>query len=119
TMSPAKHPGGVPFARSQRARPGPVGTIPFQRSLGCEVHLCKSLTHPFVALRVAQAYVRLFFVPVSKQGARIVSLASFDNYEIRLLELSTVDYGRDPPLWMELYDHDIPAAIDSCRCGDL
>jgi hypothetical protein len=66
-----------------------------------------------------QAYVRLFFLPASKEGARIVSLARFGNYEIRLLELSTMDYDRDPPLWMELYDHDIPAAIDSCRCGDL
>ena len=81
--------------------------------------LCKPTTHQFLALRVTQAYVSLTSVPQSEIGARTVSLARCGNREVRLIELPTATHGGEPPLWVELYDHDVRASIDSCRCSDL
>ena len=72
-----------------------------------------------VGLRVTQAYVRLFFVPESEDGARTISLARLGNYEVRLVELVQSDGACDPPLWVELYDRNIPGSIDSCSASDL
>ena len=78
-----------------------------------------STAYPPVGLRVTQAYVRLFFVPESEDGARTISLARFGNYEVRLVELVQSDGACDPPLWVELYDRNIPGSIDSCGASDL
>jgi len=75
--------------------------------------------YPPVGLRVTQAYVRLFFVPESEDGARTISLARFGNYEVRLVELVQSDGACDPPLWVELYDRNTPGSIDSCSASDL
>ena len=81
--------------------------------------LCKPTSQQFLALRVTQAYVSLSSAPRSETGARTVSLAKCGNCELRLIELSTATHGGEPPLWVELYDHDVRASIDSCRCSDL
>ena len=81
--------------------------------------LCKPTSPQFLALRVTQAYVGLSSVPQSETGARSVSLARCGNRELRLIELSIASHDGEPPLWVELYDHDIRASIDSCRCSDL
>ena len=82
--------------------------------------LCKSSTHRSVALTVTQAYVRLFSVSASESGVRSVPLARFGNYEVRLAELPSMAFAADlPPLWMELYDHQIRSSIDGCGCSDL
>jgi hypothetical protein len=78
-----------------------------------------STAYPPVGLRVTQAYVRLFSVPESQDGARTISLARFGNYEVRLVELVQSDGACDPPLWVELYDRNIAGSIDSCSASDL
>ena len=77
--------------------------------------LCKS--HRSVALRVTQAYARLFSIPVSEKGVRSVPLAKFGNYEVRLAELPSSAAGL--PIWMELYDHHVRCSIDGYGCSDL
>jgi hypothetical protein len=80
--------------------------------------LCKS--RQSVALKVTQAYVRLFSVPASENGVRSIPLAKFGNYEVRLAELPSIHASAaDLPIWMELYDHRIRCSIDGCGCSDL
>jgi len=81
--------------------------------------VCKTSGNSFTELRVTRAYIRLFFLPEDKNGARTASLARTGNYEVRLVELSQTGSAEEPPLWMELYARDIQSTIDSCSCADL
>ena len=47
-------------------------------------------------------------------GSRVVSLARFGAYEVRLIELAQKGSGDLPPLWLELYSHHVQWGIDSC-----
>ena len=73
----------------------------------------------FGDLRVTLAYVRLFLLPAGKDGSRKVSLKRIGIYEVRLVEMLQVSSVNPPPLWMELYAHDVRMVVDSCRCHDL
>jgi hypothetical protein len=73
----------------------------------------------FSELRVIRAYIRLFLVPESKDGARTVSLARMGNYEVRFVELSQTNPADRPPLWMELYSYDEKLVVDSCSFHEL
>ncbi len=75
--------------------------------------------HKFSELRVTRAYIRLFLVPEGKDGARTVSLARIGNYEVRFVELSQTGFSDEPPLWMELYAHDVQLVVDSCSFHEL
>ena len=111
--------GGLPLANGEgRRRPGNRPRPIPSRILNVE-RSSLSTAYPPVGLRVTQAYVRLFFVPESEDGARTITLARFGNYEVRLVELVQSDGTCDPPLWVELYDRNIPGSIDSCSASDL
>jgi len=70
-------------------------------------------------LRITRAYMRLLFIAPDKHGSKTVSLARIGNYEVSLVEFAQLWLADFPPLWLELYAHDIAAAIDSCRCHDF
>ncbi|HEY7299288.1 MAG TPA: hypothetical protein VH684_15385 [Xanthobacteraceae bacterium] len=36
-----------------------------------------------------------------------------------MIEFSRATHDGEPPLWVDLYDHVLGVAIDSCRCSDL
>jgi len=70
-------------------------------------------------LRITRAYMRLLFIVPDKHGSKTVSLARIGDYEVSLVEFAQLWLADFPPLWLELYAHDIAAAIDSCRCRDF
>ncbi len=72
-------------------------------------------TEKFSKLRIVQAYTILLTKADNADGVRTVSLHRIAGYEIRMIEsLQTED---DAPLfWMELFDHDARASLDSCCC---
>jgi hypothetical protein len=69
--------------------------------------------------RITRAYMRLLLIAPDKDGSKTVSLARIGNYEVLMVEFAQFWLADFPPLWLELYAHDIDAAIDSCRCHDL
>ena len=69
--------------------------------------------------RLTRAYVSLFLALASLSGTRMVSVARFGNYEVRLVELSRASSADVSPLWVELYAHDIQQCIDSCSCNEI
>jgi hypothetical protein len=79
----------------------------------------KTSGNTFAELRITRAYIRLFLVPESSGGERMVPLARVGNYEIRMFEVSQADRLDLPSLWMELYAHDSQSAIDSCICEEF
>jgi hypothetical protein len=81
--------------------------------------VCKSYGNKISELRIARAYIRLLLVPEGKDGERAVSLARIGDYEVRIVEVSQSSAADVPPLWMELYAHDVQSAIDSCSCHEF
>ncbi len=81
--------------------------------------LQKTVTHGFTERRLIQAYLKLFLVAEGDDGARIVSLARFGSYEVRVIELSRDASASIFPVWLELYEHNTVSTLDSCGCSDL
>jgi len=61
-----------------------------------------------------RAYLALFLVAAGDDGAKIVSLARFGAYEVRLIEFAEGLCPHVPPVWMELYAHHARCSLDSC-----
>jgi len=59
----------------------------------------------------------LFVTPPDADGAKIVSLARFGSYEVRLCE--PPEDGDIFPLRIELYSRERRTALDSCGCDEL
>jgi hypothetical protein len=81
--------------------------------------LRKDVTTLLSELTITRAYVRLFFASPNEDGSKTVSLARIGKYEVLLVEFAQPWLADSPPLWLELYAHDIDAAIDSCCCQDF
>ena len=81
--------------------------------------LCKDLRTLLSELRVSRAYMRLFFARPKEDGSKTVSIARIGNFEVLLVDFSEAWLVDGTPLWLELYGHDIDAAIDSCYCPDF
>lgn len=81
--------------------------------------MCKQPDKTFTELRVTRAYIKLLCIPEGERGARMVSLGSVGNYEIRLLEPSQTNTADAPLFFMELFDHDSQSSVDSCVCHDI
>src|SRR6266540_357860 len=62
--------------------------------------------------RVIRAYMTLFVIPAGDGGSKIVSLARFGPYEVRLCEPPHDIAVETLPLWIELYAHDRRAVLD-------
>ena len=81
--------------------------------------MCKMFDSKLSELRVTQAYINLLRVPEGKSGEKSVPLARLGEFEVRLVELSQSDAEDAPPLWVELYAHNVQSSVDSCGCHEL
>ena len=79
--------------------------------------VCKASEIEFSKLRITRAYIKLLCIP--EGAAKIVSLARFGNYEVRMLESSQNDSDAAPLFSIELFDHDAQLPVDSCSCFDI
>jgi len=70
-------------------------------------------------LRLTRGYVHLCVAPLDADGAKIVTLARFGHYDVRLVELVPANPTDPASMWLELYSHETQCAIDSCRCYEL
>ena len=73
----------------------------------------------FSELRISQAYLKLLSIPESADGARTVSLERIGNHEIRMFESAASDSTEGPLFWMELFNLDRQASVDSCSCDGI
>ena len=69
--------------------------------------------------RLTRGYVQICVTPPDANGTKIVSLARFGYYDVRLVEFAPTKPADHTPMWLELYSHQTQCAIDSCRCYDL
>ena len=72
-----------------------------------------------IATRVTETYASLFLTSKRDDGSRYAAIAMIGVFEVRLLELSSVNSPEELELWVELYDRDLRVGIDSCKCDDL
>ena len=71
-----------------------------------------------IATRVTESYARLLLN--SKDGdSRHVVIDKIGAYEVRLLEIPSVNGRQAASLWVELYDRGLRTGVDSCKCGDV
>jgi len=75
--------------------------------------LRKDVTTLLSELAITRAYMRLLFASPNEDGLKTVSLARIGKYEVLLAESARPWLADSPPLWLQLYAHDIDAAIDS------
>jgi hypothetical protein len=69
--------------------------------------------------RITTAYVQLALSSLQPDGMRSVALATFGHLDLRLVELVPPRPADEPLFWLELYDNDTGAVIDSCGCDEL
>jgi hypothetical protein len=72
-----------------------------------------------IELRIARAYVELLCIPDDGSALRAISIARVGDHEIRLFEHSQSERADAPLFWIELIDHGMPGAIDSCSCREI
>jgi hypothetical protein len=72
-----------------------------------------------IAARVTQTYASLFLTSKQDDGSRHAAIVSIGAFEVRLLELPSVNSPEELELWVELYDRHLQAGVDSCKCSDL
>ena len=86
------------------------------QSTGTTLHKSKK-NRPLMSC-LHQAYVGLMLAPESEDGSRIVSLARYGAFEVRLVEFHHCT-SEVRPFWVELYCQDTQASLDSYLCDDL
>jgi hypothetical protein len=59
------------------------------------------------------AHARLQFVPPVADTPRVITLARFGSFEVRLIQPISVSPTSEARFWMELFDHDRQLSIDS------
>src|SRR5262245_33518007 len=72
-----------------------------------------------IAARVTETYTSLFLTPKQDDGSRYSVVARIGAFEVRLLEVPSVNSPDELELWIELYDRDLRVGVDSCKCSDL
>jgi hypothetical protein len=72
-----------------------------------------------IAARVTETYASLFLTPKQADGSRYSAIARVGAFEVRLLELPSVNSPEELALWVELYDRDLRVGVDSYKCSDL
>ena len=81
--------------------------------------MCKTFDETLGELRLTQAYIKLLSIAEKRTGTGMVSVARIGNYEIRIFESSQRGSDGEPPIWMELFDHDAQISVDSSRCREI
>ena len=72
-----------------------------------------------IATRVIETYAGLFLTSKQGDGSRHAAIASIGAFEVRLVELPSVNSPEELELWVELYDRDLRVGVDSYKCSDL
>jgi hypothetical protein len=72
-----------------------------------------------IATRVTETYASLFLTSKQDDGSRHSAIARIGTFEVRLLELPSVNSPEELELWVELYDRDLQVGVDSYKCSDL
>jgi hypothetical protein len=72
-----------------------------------------------IAARVTETYASLFLTPKQADGSRYSAIARIGAFEVRLLELPSVNSPEELELWVELYDRNLRVGVDSYKCSDL
>ena len=72
-----------------------------------------------IATRVTESYARLFFTSKHNDGSRHAAIARIGAFEVRLLELPSINSSEGLDLWVELYDRYLQVGVDSQKCSDL
>ncbi len=91
--------------------------VPFDRLAGAIVYQKSDQT--LIELRIARAYIKLLCVPDDHPGAKTISIAWIGDHEIRLFDGPRNDGADEPLFWMELFDHGVSVAKDSCSCREI
>src|SRR5262245_34147611 len=71
-----------------------------------------------IATRVTESYASLF-LPSKHGDLRHAAIVRVGAFEVRLIEMPSVNSAEEASLWVELYDLDLRLGVDSCKCGDL
>ena len=71
------------------------------------------------ARRVTESYLGRFHTPKRDDGPRHAAVARIGTFEIRLVEIPSVDASEEMSLWVELYDRNLQFSVDSGKCSDL
>ena len=72
-----------------------------------------------IAARVTETYASLFLTPKQDDGSRYSAIGRIGPFEVRMLELPSVNSPEELELWVELYDRDLRVGVDSYKCNDL
>jgi hypothetical protein len=78
--------------------------------------VCKADRKKFSELRISQAYISLLCIAEGSDSERMISLARFGHYEVRMFDVAQADSTNPPLFWLELFDHEAHSAVDSCSC---
>ena len=70
-------------------------------------------------LRILQLYIWALAAPKGGDVQRTASLARHGSYEVRLFEPEQTPHSDAIPFWIELFDHETKAALDSYGGYDL
>ena len=72
-----------------------------------------------IAARVTESYGGLFLTSKHDDGSRAAAIARIGTFDVRLVEMPSVNASEGLGLWVELYDRDLQVGVDSCKCSDL
>ena len=72
-----------------------------------------------IATRVTESYASFFLTSERDNGSRQAAIARIGAFELRLLEMPSVNSPEEASLWVELYDLELRLGVDSCKCRDL
>src|SRR5689334_12860479 len=72
-----------------------------------------------IAARVTGSYANLVLTPNGDDGSRNTLIAMIGDFEVRLVEIPSVNAPAGLSLWVELYSRDLHFGVDSCKCKDL
>ena len=81
--------------------------------------LAKASNRESIEALVTHAYLQLVNVAWDPNGSRSASLATYGNYQVRLLELLPVANRNVPFLWIELHDLAAQTTVNSFGCDDF
>jgi hypothetical protein len=68
---------------------------------------------------VTESYANLFLPSKHDGDSRHAAIARIGAFEVRLLEMPSVNSPEGASLWVELYDLDLRLGVDSYKCSHL
>jgi len=72
-----------------------------------------------IAARVTESYASLVLTPNGDDGSRNTLIAMIGAFEVRLVEIPSVNAPAGVSLWVELYSQNLHFGVDSRKCNDL